>query len=231
MGGGIAAKRIGGEFLMAIDYLVTDTELSDIADAIRAKGGTSASISFPNGFTTAIAAIPTGITPTGSVNITENGTVDVTNYASAIVNVSGGGSSEYELLYSGEVTVNQTSTSETTVATISVGSSILTTEKLVYVQIRDKAGRRSGYFLGSDTLYPNPTGGMVTSGVATIAYSYSNMFMVSVNRYGVYPTNISNGGEVTIRAKYHSTYSRTIDSTYTVKIYLLKWPDNISPFS
>lgn len=48
--------------MATIDYLVTDTELSDIADAIRAKGGTSAQLTFPAGFTTAIAAIPTGTT-------------------------------------------------------------------------------------------------------------------------------------------------------------------------
>lgn len=92
MGGGRTAERIGGEFLMAtIDYLVTDTELSDIADAIRAKGGTSAQLQFPSGFTTAIAAIPTGTTPTGTISISANGTYDVTNYAAANVNVSSGG--------------------------------------------------------------------------------------------------------------------------------------------
>lgn len=42
------------------DYLTTDTELTSIANAIRTKGGTSASLSFPTGFVDAIAAIPTG---------------------------------------------------------------------------------------------------------------------------------------------------------------------------
>lgn len=48
-----------GEFLMS-DYLVTDTELTSVADAIRAKGGTSANLSFPTGFVSAINDISTG---------------------------------------------------------------------------------------------------------------------------------------------------------------------------
>lgn len=42
------------------DYLVTDTELTSIADAIRAKGGTSADLEFPTEFVQAINDIPTG---------------------------------------------------------------------------------------------------------------------------------------------------------------------------
>ena len=42
------------------DYLVTDTELTSIADAIRTKGGTSADLSFPTGFVSAIEAISGG---------------------------------------------------------------------------------------------------------------------------------------------------------------------------
>lgn len=42
------------------NYLVTDTELESVADAIRAKGGTSADLEFPTDFVSAVSAISTG---------------------------------------------------------------------------------------------------------------------------------------------------------------------------
>lgn len=69
------------------NVVVNDTYLSDIADAIRAKNGSSDTYK-PSEMADAISAISGGgITPTGTINITENGTVDVTQYASASVNV------------------------------------------------------------------------------------------------------------------------------------------------
>lgn len=59
MGSGIAPERERGELLMA-DYLVTDTELTTVADAIRTKGGTSAALEWPSGYAQAIADIPSG---------------------------------------------------------------------------------------------------------------------------------------------------------------------------
>lgn len=40
-------------------YVVTDAELTSVADAIRARGGTSAQLSFPGDFVSAVNAIPT----------------------------------------------------------------------------------------------------------------------------------------------------------------------------
>ena len=85
---------------MAIDKAVDSTQLNSdltsVANAIRTKGGTSAQLAFPAGFVSAVQAIPTGTTPTGTkqIAITQNGTVteDVAAYANAeiTVNVSGG---------------------------------------------------------------------------------------------------------------------------------------------
>lgn len=45
---------------MPTDYKTTDTELTSIANAIRTKGGTSAQLTFPSGFISAIEAITSG---------------------------------------------------------------------------------------------------------------------------------------------------------------------------
>ena len=39
------------------EYLTTDAELSSIANAIRSKGGTTSSLTFPNDFVSAISNI------------------------------------------------------------------------------------------------------------------------------------------------------------------------------
>ena len=69
------------------NYLVQGSDLTSIANAIRTKGGTSAQLEFPDEFIEAIDDISTGITPTGTKNINSNGTHDVTQYASANVQV------------------------------------------------------------------------------------------------------------------------------------------------
>lgn len=66
---------------------ITESYLEDIGDAIREKLNTS-QVYTPGQMAAAIESIPTGgITPTGTKSITQNGQTDVTQYATADVNV------------------------------------------------------------------------------------------------------------------------------------------------
>ena len=75
---------------------IDDTNLTNIANAIRDKKGSNDTYK-PSEMASAISNIQTGIKPTETINITENGSYDVTNYASAEVNVKSGGEAENQL--------------------------------------------------------------------------------------------------------------------------------------
>lgn len=84
---------------------IQQDKLKAIADAIRLKKRKSELIA-ANDFASEILSIETGITPSGTIEITENGTYDVTEYASASVNVA---SVNFEI-YSVTQTINEDGT-------------------------------------------------------------------------------------------------------------------------
>lgn len=57
------------------EYVVTDTDMISVANAIRSRGGTSSSLVFPNGFVGAIQSIPSGGSSVTEVTISDNGSV------------------------------------------------------------------------------------------------------------------------------------------------------------
>lgn len=180
--------------------------------------------------------VHTYIKPSGTLSVTENGMVDVTNYASVNVNVAPTIESSYELLASKEFSVSQSENGTITVGTINCGASAYTSYKPIYVRVIDKAGKRNGYFFMSQAhiyqfITSENTGGAL-SNIFNLMYKYqNNAFFTASGFNGIYVSDVSSSGVVTIKSKKNGSMSGDIDGTYLVNVYLLDYPDGVSPFA
>lgn len=162
------------------------------------------------------------------------------DFAADIAAIPSGGGSSYTLLASAEMSANTTSTSATVLGTIAAGSSAWTADDILYVRIRDKAGKRNGYFYGGDAWVTNinAANGVTTdiSAIPKIAYSYNSStwyqaFQATASGYGVYLAKVASDGSITISTRYSSSSSRTINGTYKVEVYKLSWANDEHPFA
>ena len=193
---------------------------------------------YPNLFNEVTVNVPsTTISP---LSVTANGTYTApsgTAYSPVTVNVSGGGgASSWTKVCETSYQVNTTSASSATVATWATGhSEIWTSDKIVYVRIRDTAGKRAGYFYGTDNFFINPypkNGATISSSTTAARYihrcetneQYAAYSLGASNGYGVYLRTVYSDGRIIIGARYSSAYSLTIDGTYSVEVYLLDPP-------
>lgn len=197
----------------------SDTNLSDAVHTLASGyGGGSATL------------ITKTITANGTYSAEDD---NADGYSSVTVNVpTGGGASSWTKVAETTYQVSTTNTTTTTVATWETGHSELwTSDKWVYVRIRDTAGKRSGYFYGSDQFFMNhiPINGgtrIDTSVSGRFYTSYANEVFVTgyhsgTSGYGLYADTLYSDGRIRVRVKYTSTHSRTIDGTYSVEVYLL----------
>lgn len=172
----------------------------------------------------------------GSETKTENGTYDVTNLAQLIVNVAGGGGdSPWTLIDERTVAVSTTSTQAATAATIT-NSVLSTKDKIIWVHIRDTNGKRSGYFYGSDAYFMNyykadgSTQTILTPAVLCIRVTTAGAYGATAGQYGVYGYSISNAGALTVRRRYNSSYSLTINGNFKISTYTLDLPSGLYLF-
>ena len=142
----------------------------------------------------------------------------------------GGGGSSYTQIHEQDLEVTYSSSSSVTAVSIPLDSSdVFTNDCIVYVRIRDKAGKRNGYWYGSDNYVY-----FKNSIIFGLFYSVgdSGNFVKSAAKdpgsYGVglYLREIKSSGIVQIYKKYSSG---TIDGTYHIEVYALHWPDGVSP--
>ena len=197
---------------MAIDKVVDsgllDAGLTSIADKIRSRSNGTSQLAFPDGFTAEIDRIPVG-------------------------------TSSYKLLASRDFFSNTTSASQSKLGVITCNVEDFNASTIIYIRIRDKAGKRNGYFYGCDTFiynkYQSLSFGQTISVGCVFVMSVENdstavLQYGTSSGYGVYAYSIDSNGQVTIRHRYSSGSSKTIDGTYKCEVFALNWPDGISPF-
>lgn len=147
-----------------------------------------------------------------------------------VVGTASGGSSAWTKVCEKSYQIsNFTSTTATTQEEWATGhSEIWTNSKWVYVRVRDTAGKRAGYFYGSDQFFyiHSLTATSDTAGIRQyIRYNSNNAIEKSTNSgtngYGVYVDTIYPDGTIRVRKRYNSASSRTISGTYKVEVYLL----------
>lgn len=177
----------------------------------------------------------------GSQTLTENDTYDVTNLASVVVNVASSASSGWTKVAETSYSISTTGTSAATHATWSTGHSELWTgNKWIYVRIRDTAGKRDGYFYGSDQFFYNMTlaNGSSGSSITTALRLYTRCSGSTLTAtatsgtsgYGVYADTLYSDGRIRIRKRYNSSSSLTINGTFKVEVYLLDPADSTQIF-
>lgn len=182
------------------NYLVSDTDMTSVANAIRTKGGTSAQLAFPAEFVSAIGDIPTG----GTATFELIGTYVFQNVA------------EY----------TNTSTSEEMDTDISVlntdyawGYVVITCDTPITTS--NEWGMTVAFWgrYTSNGCISRASSAM-QKGSATLSYAAMVSNSTGSDIYGVGILNNKSGGLITITRKCHSSACPKIrGGNYTVKVY------------
>lgn len=145
----------------------------------------------------------------------------------------GGGASSWTKVCEKSYQISTTSTSTTTQETWATGhSEIWQSDKWIYVEVKDTAGKRPGYFYATAQFFlpTAPFEGSTSTSASAVArtnlcYTSNSKFTqynsASTTGYGVYVDTMYSDGRLRVRKRYNSNYSLTIDSTYKVEVYLL----------
>ena len=138
------------------NYLVTDTELTSVADAIRTKGGTSADLEFPSGFVTAIGNISGG-----GGNLQAKTNINPTTSSQTIEPDEG-----YDGLSSVQINAMASGSAATPATTITANPTI---------SVNSSTGVITATASATQSVTPTVSAGYVSSGTAgTITVSGSN---------------------------------------------------------
>lgn len=123
-----------------VDSASLDSKLTQVADAIRTKGNTSADLQFPSGFISAIQAIQTGTELQIIVTVTSGATVTATKGSKVVSGTAANGTCTLTVPEEGEWTVSATLGGETSTSNIvNVTSSYDTTLVFASTTLNDNS--------------------------------------------------------------------------------------------
>ena len=209
---------------MAQNITLLGASYSDVPAVVLPKTGGGTARFDDASITTATASD----VASGKVFLASDGTI-TTGTSSG-----GGGSSSWTKVCEKSYQITWTSTTATTEETWATGhSEIWTSNKCLYIRVRDTAGKRSNYFYGSDNFFINAvaTGNLNTSTTVSFRHAiryndtmYASYATSGTTGYGLYIDSLYSDGRLRVRKRYNSNYSTTIDGTYKVEVYLLDPP-------
>ena len=201
------------------------------------------------GYVTAGTANGTAVTVSaselvsGSETKTTNGTYDVTNLASLVVNVSGGGGSGIgDLLATTAIGAYSTTSTQATNMNMNIaatnvnGYDVLLVETSVDTEVANRHTATVGVaFITNSTNASTKNAAVMANARWNAKLSSASVTQTtsSTTAYGIYPnsctmTTTSNGtATFAMYARYNSTRSGTINGTYTARIYGIKLCDLI----
>ena len=205
-----------------VDSASLDSKLTQVADAIRTKGNTSADLQFPSGFISAIQAIQTGTELQIIVTVTSGATVTATKGSLSVSGTSVNGTCTLVVPEEGEWTVSATLGGETSTSNIvNVTSSYDTTLAFLSTILNDNswetihgisdAGTGANYWSVGDrkAVTLNGTVGALTlSNFTTYAFIIGfnhNASLEGANRihFQLAKTALSGGTDVALCDKYY----------------------------
>lgn len=163
------------------------------------------------------------------LTVTENGEYSEEGVAYSPVTVNVPASGGWTKIATAEFNVNTTSATATDIGTIDVGKQYYSKDYILWVNVRDKAGKREGYYFGTDSFILNAWAASGLFGdysdISHLTIRYQNsQFEAYVGGMGVYPYYIDRNGIIQMRSRYSSSFSKTIDGTYVVDVYAYESP-------
>ena len=201
------------------------------------------------GYVTAGTANGTAVTVSaselvsGSETKTQNGTYDVTNLASLVVNVSGGGGSGIgDLLATTAIGAYSTAATQATNMNVSIAATnvnaydVLLVETSVDTEVANRHAATVGVaFLTNSTNAATKNAAVMANAKWNAKLSSESVTQTTSSNtaYGIYPnsctvTTTSNGtATFAMYSRYNSSRSGTINGTYTARIYGIKLCDLI----